>query len=143
VEGIVLKQALVMLLCVAIVLPGCSSPRLTRARIVPTQQAVRSDSDLMRDYVRSIQAGSRVRLETVQGRTLRGTLVHATEDDVVVQPNTRVPVPVEKVRMADIARVTLDSPSSNAKLVAIGAAIGAGAAVGVIWIIAVIALSGD
>ena len=142
-EDIVLKQALVMLLCVAIVLPGCSSPRLARARFVPTQQAVRSDSDLMREFVRSIQAGSRVRLETVQGRTLRGTLVRATEDEVFVQLNTRLPVPVEKVRMADVARVTLDNPSSNSKLVAIGAAIGAGAAVGVIWIIALIALSGD
>jgi len=97
----------------------------------------------MRELVRSIQAGSRIRLETVQGRTLRGTLVHATEDEVFVERNTRLPVPIEKVPVADIARVTLDNPSSNSKLVAIGAAIGAGAAIGVVWIIALIALSGD
>jgi hypothetical protein len=139
----VLKQPLVLLLCVTIVLPGCSSARLMRARTVPAQPAVQSESEALREFVRSIQAGSRIRLETVQGRTLRGTLVQATENEVFVQPNTRLPVPVEKVRIADIARVTLDSPSSNSKLVAIGAAIGAGAAVGVIWIIALIALSGD
>ena len=137
------KQGLVMLLCVVIPLPGCGSPRLTRARIVPTQHAVRSESDAMREFVRSIQAGSRIRLETVQGRTLRGTLVHATEDDVLVERNTRLPVPAEKVRIAGIVRVTLDNPSSNSKLVAIGAAIGADAAIGVVWIIALIALSGD
>lgn len=138
-----LKQALVMLLCVAVVLPGCGSPRLTRARTVPTHQAVRSESEAMGEFVRSIQAGSRIRLETVQGRTLRGTLVHATGDDVFVERNTRLPVPIEKVPLADIARITLDNPSSNSKLVAIGAAIGAGAAIGVVWIIALIALSGD
>jgi hypothetical protein len=97
----------------------------------------------MGEFVRSIQAGSRIRLETVQGRTLRGTLVHATGDDVFVERNTRLPVPIEKVPLADIARITLDNPSSNSKLVAIGAAIGAGAAIGVVWIIALIALSGD
>ena len=97
----------------------------------------------MREFVQSIRAGSRIRLETVQGRTLRGTLMHATEDEVFVERNTRVPVPVEKVPMADIAGVTLDSTSANSRLVALGAAIGAAAAVGVIWIIALIALSGD
>jgi hypothetical protein len=139
----VLKQPLVLLLCVAIVLPGCGSPRMTRARTVPTQPAVRSESAAMREFVRSIQAGSRIRLETVHGRTLRGTLVHATEDELFVERNTRLPVPIEKVPVADIARVTLDNPSSNSKLVAVGAAIGAGAAIGVVWIIALIALSGD
>ena len=138
-----LRQPLVILLCVALVLPGCGSPRLTRARIVPSQHAVGSESDAMREFVRSIRAGSRIRLETVQGRTLRGTLMHATEDEVFVERNTRVPVPVEKVPMADIARVTLDNTSANSRLVALGAAIGAAAAVGVIWIIALIALSGD
>jgi hypothetical protein len=40
-------------------------------------------------------------------------------------------------------RVTADQPSSSGKLMATGAAIGAGAAVGVLWLIAVIVFGGD
>lgn len=138
-----LREALVMLLCVAIVLPGCGSPRMTRARAVPTQTASQPDPRTMGEYVQKLPAGSKVRLETVQGRTVRGTLMQATDDQVLVQRNTRLPVAAEKIAMTDIVRVTLESPSTNTKLIAIGAAIGAGAAVGVIWIIALIALSGD
>jgi len=59
--------------------------------------------------------------------------------------NVVEPVPVNGqpgIRYSQV-RVRTTNPSSNSKLVAIGAAIGAGAAIGVVWIIALIALSGD
>jgi hypothetical protein len=92
----------------------------------------------MSEYVQKLPAGSRIRLETVKGRTLRGTLMKATADEIVVQRNTRVPIPPEAIAMADLARVTLEGQSSGGKLMAIGAAIGAGAAIGVTWLIIIL-----
>jgi hypothetical protein len=43
--------------------------------------------------------------------------------------------------MRDVLRVTIDTPSTSGRTIAIGAAIGAGAAIGVLWLIAAIALS--
>jgi hypothetical protein len=116
---------------------------MMRVRVAPLQTASQPDPRTMGEYVQKLPAGSKIRLETVQGRTLRGTLMQATNDQVLVQRNTRLPVAAEKIAMTDIVRVTLESPSTNTKLIAIGAAIGAGAAVGVIWFITFLVLSGD
>jgi hypothetical protein len=43
--------------------------------------------------------------------------------------------------MSDLARVTLEGQSSGGKLMAIGAAIGAGAAIGVTWLIIILAFA--
>jgi hypothetical protein len=91
--------------------------------------------------VQKLPAGSRIRLETIKGRTLRATLMKATADEIVVQRNTRVPIPPEAIAMSDLARVTLEGQSSGGKLMAIGAAIGAGAAIGVTWLIIILAFA--
>jgi hypothetical protein len=95
----------------------------------------------MTEYVQKLPAGSRIRLETVQGRTLRGTLMKVTEGEVVVQRNTRVPIPPEAIAMSEVVRVTLEGQSSGGKLMAVGAAIGAGAAIGVTWLIILLAFA--
>jgi hypothetical protein len=92
-------------------------------------------------FVRSLPPGSRVRIEMAGGSSLRGTLLQATEDSVTVQRHTRIPEAPVAVAMRDVQRVTIDTPSSGARGMAIGAAIGAGAAIGVIWLIAAIAFS--
>jgi hypothetical protein len=131
-----MRQSIAILLCVTIALPGCASARFTRVHRTPTQSP--APAATMSEYVQKLPAGSRIRLETVKGRTLRGTLMKATADEIVVQRNTRVPIPPEAIAMSDLARVTLEGQSSGGKLMAIGAAIGAGAAIGVTWLIIIL-----
>jgi hypothetical protein len=132
-----MRQSIAILLCVAIALPGCASARLTQVHRTPTQSPAGA-ATTMSEYVQKLPAGSRIRLETIKGRTLRGTLMKATADEIVVQRNTRVPIPPEAIAMSDLARVTLEGQSSGGKLMAIGAAIGAGAAIGVTWLIIIL-----
>lgn len=137
------RQSIALLLCVTLPLPGCAAAALSRGRSVPVQAAGRAtDPVSMAQYVQKLPVGSWVRVDTVEGRTLRGTLMQTTDDHIVVQRNTRVAVAPESIRMSDVARVMLEPvSSSNGKLMAIGAAIGAGAAIGIVWLIAIIAFA--
>lgn len=135
-----IRQSLALLVCAALALPGCATARLARANVGAVQTRVApTDPSLMAAYARQLPAGSRVRVETTGGRTVRGTLMRADEDQIVIQRHTRVPVPPEAIPIPDIARITPETGSSNGKLMAIGAAIGAGAAIGVVWLIAFLA----
>lgn len=139
-----MKRILALVLCVALGAPGCASARVSRTPVVPLQTAASpGDPAVMAEYVQKLPAGSRLRVDTTAGRTLRGTLIKANEDELVVQRNTRVPVPPESLAMKDVARVVVESGSSNGKLMAVGAAIGAGAAVGILWLITIIAFAND
>jgi hypothetical protein len=134
------RQSIASLLCVLLALPGCASIRPSQRSGVPVQTVPASaDPSMMAEYVRKLPTGSRVRVDTAQGRTLHATLMAAAEDRITIQRHTRLPVPPENIPMTDIARVTVEQPSSGNKFMAIGAAIGAGAAVGVVWLIAVLA----
>jgi hypothetical protein len=133
-----MQRTLAILLVVALTLPGCAAARATTstpAGVSPTTDPV------IGNFVRSLPPGSRVRIEVAGGRTLRGTLLQATDDTVTVQRHTRIPEAPVAVAMRDVQRVTLDTPGSSGRGMAIGAAIGAGVAVGVLWLIAVLAYS--
>jgi len=97
----------------------------------------------MAEYVQKIPAGSRVRVERVDGSSFRATLMKAGEHSIMVQKNTRVPEPPIDIPMAQIARVTVDNGggSSTGKAVAIGIASGVGAFFAILAI--AFAASGD
>ena len=61
--------------------------------------------------------------------------MHADAVSVVVYPKGRVPEPPVTVAAADVRSFEIDRPSSLAKVIAIGAAAGAAAALGVIFLI--------
>src|SRR5262245_45962186 len=142
-RGVQMRRVLAALLSASMVTTGCvtAGPRLTATRFVPAQAGVVSTS-AMADYVQRLPAGSRVRVERVDGSTLRGTLMKAGADAIVVQKNTRVPEPPIEVPMNQIARVTIENGSSStAKAVAIGIASGVGAFFAILAI--AFAASGD
>jgi hypothetical protein len=93
--------------------------------------------------VQRLPAGSRVRVERVDGSTLHGTLMKAAADAIVVQKNTRVPEAPVEVPMDQIARVTIENGggASTGKAVAIGIASGVGAFFAILAI--AFAASGD
>ena len=135
-----MKQAFAVLLCVALAAPGCASAHFSRASIAPRQMTVSpTDPAVMAEYVQKLPAGSRVRVDTMSGRTVRGTLIKASDDELVVQRNTRLPLPPEALPMTDVSRVVVEPASSNGRLMAVGAAIGAGAAIGIVWLVAIVA----
>jgi hypothetical protein len=134
-----LRQSLAIVGCCALVTTGCASaagPRIAQAR-QPTVQ----DKTVLADYVQRLAAGSRVRVERIDGSSVRGTLMKATSDFIVVQKNTRIPEPPIELPLAELSRVTLETGGSTGKTVAIGITSGVAATFGVLLLL--VALLGD
>lgn len=132
------RKTVAALICVALATAGCAStsgPRVAQAPQPPVQ-----DRAVLADYVQRLPAGSKVRVERSGGAVLRGTLMKATADSIVVQKNTRVPEQPVDIPLSDITRVSLDagSSSSTGKTVAIGLATGAAGTLGVFLVLAAI-----
>ncbi len=138
-----MKRALAIVLCAAIALQGCASARYASMGSMPQVTASPVDPATMAEFVKKLPAGAKVRVDTAAGRTVHGTLMKANDDEIVVQRNTRVPVAPDAIAIKDIARVVLETPGSNGKVMAVGAAIGAGAALGVLFLIAFLAFGDD
>lgn len=122
-----MKRMLALVLCGTVVMSGCASsgPRYVAAG--PGPQTPVTDQRVMAEYVQQLPAGSRVRVERRQGGTLKGTLMKATAESIVMQKNTRVPEPPIEIAMGDVTRVTVEGGgSSTAKAVGIGIAAGVG-----------------
>ena len=139
-----IRQTIAPLLSVALAVAGCAPARYSRAGRAPAQITASNDPVTLAEYVQKLPPGSRIRVDTTAGRTVRGTLIKASADELVIQRNTRVAVPPEAIPTAQLARVVVEpAASSNGKSMAIGAAIGAGAAVAVVWMIAFFVLAND
>ena len=134
-----LRRILAVVLSGALVTTGCASASGTRVAQPPQLPLDRS---MLADYVQRLPAGSRVRVDLTNGQSLRGTLMKATADAIVVQKNTRVPEPPVQIRLEELTRVTLDTGGSNVgKTVAIGIGAGVAATFGVLALL--FALVGD
>ncbi|HYT74794.1 MAG TPA: hypothetical protein VEL79_08615 [Vicinamibacterales bacterium] len=116
------RQTLALVLCGAIAMSGCASaggPRVADTPAVPVM-----DQAVLADYVQRLPAGSRVRIERVTGDMVRGTLMKATPDGIVVQKNTRVPETPTTIPLAQVARVTLEQTNGHSTAMAIWAGVG-------------------
>ena len=135
------RKSVAAFVCTALLTTGCASasgPRVQQAPAAPSVQ----DRAVLADYVQRLPAGSRVRVEQTNGSSLRGTLMKATAEAIVVQKNTRVPEAPVEVPLSQVTRVTLDSTSTSVgKHIAIGVGSGVAATFGVLLILA--ALWGD
>jgi hypothetical protein len=127
------KQSLAIVLCTALVTTGCASAGVRVAQAPATPLV---DQQVMREYVQQIPAGSRVRVEQIDGGSFRATLMKATADAIVVQKSTRIPEPPIEVPLARVTRVTLDNGSHGST----GRAIGIGVAAGVGGVLAFFAI---
>ena len=135
------RNTVAALVCAAVTTTGCASasgPRIAQAPSAPVQ-----DSAVLADYVQRLPVGSRVRVERSGGEVLRGTLMKATADSIVVQKNTRVPEKPVEIALSDVTRVTLETGSSSTgKTIGIGMAAGAAATLGVFLVLALIFAGG-
>lgn len=134
-----LRQILALALCGALAGTGCASasgPRIAQAPQTP--QAPQADNSALADYVQRLAAGSKVRVERTDGTSLRGTLMKATPQAILVQKNTRVPETPVEVPLSQVSRVTLNTGSSVGKTVAIGVGTGVASFFGILAILAAV-----
>lgn len=105
---------------------GCAATMRNAQAGEPPRTA---DPAVLADYLQRLPVGTSVRVERVNGRAIRGTLMKATADTVVVQPRTRLPEPPVEIPLAEVLTVTPESGSGGVgKAIAAGVAAGAGAA---------------
>jgi hypothetical protein len=128
------RGMLAAVLCVTLVSSGCATMNSGAAR--PPAPA---DRAVLADYVQRLAPGTAVRVERAGGRALRGTLMKATAEVIVVQPRTRLPEAPIEIPLDHVLAVTPEAESRNlGTAIAAGAAAGAGGALAVFLILAAI-----
>jgi|SRR5688500_5350177 len=128
----------VVLLCTAVAASACGGARYAAAPLaMPAAPGQAVDRAVLAEYVQKLPPGTTVRVERSGERAVRGTLMKATDQSLFIQPKTRIPEPSVEVPLSDVLRVTPEAPNGGnlAKAIGIGAAAGAGAALGVFFII--------
>jgi hypothetical protein len=128
-----IQRSLAFVLCVLLAAPGCAT---TRGGSLPT--AVQpGDRALLAEYVQKLRLGSAIRIDLAEGRVLHATLMKATSDAVVVQLRTRLPEPPLEIPLGEVLRITPETAGGGniGKMIGIGVAAGAGAALAVFMII--------
>ena len=128
-----MRRPLALLLTCILAAPGCAT---SGGRVSPqTELAVVTPA--IAEFVQKLPLGSALQVDRRQGRSVRGTLLKATADLVIVQPSTRLPEAPVEIAMTDIVRVqpTTSNGRSLGKAIGVGAAAGAGAALGVFLIL--------
>jgi hypothetical protein len=132
------KKTLAILLCGVMAGTGCASaggPRMAQTPAPVLDRAV------LADYVGRLPAGSKVKVEEAGGGVLRGTLMKATDEAIVVQRATRIPEPPVTVPLSDIARISLDTRTGHSP--ALGIFAGIGVAFSALFVIGMIMTAGE
>lgn len=84
-------------------------------------------SDIWRHFATRLEIGTELNVQLNDGRRVRATLVGVEDDTVLLQPKTRIAVPVEAIRYDEIVRMEPRKPgSSTGQAVAVGVATGVG-----------------
>ena len=136
-----LTRTIAGLVCVAVINAGCATATTGGVRVANGTQQSAATRAAIAEYVQQLKPGLAVRVGRSDGRTIRGTLMKATADTLVLQPRARVPEPPVEIPVADVVSVTPESPSNGAsvgKAIGIGAAAAAGAVLGIFLILAAI-----
>jgi hypothetical protein len=104
--------------------------------------AAQAPSDVWKRFVERVAVGTELDVRLSDGQRMRATLVGVGDDAVLLQPKTRITVPVQAVPYDTIVRMEPRKAGHSAgKAVAIGAATGAGVFFGVMALL--VAALGD
>jgi hypothetical protein len=148
-----MKRAIALALCGSMV-SGCATmgPRQSQAPVTAVPPAaVRSSpaagtagdpqgSSVLAEYVQKLPLGMRVRVDRVKGGAIKGILMKATDQAIVVQRRTRVPEPPEEIPLSQVLSVTPEQQGGGiGRAIGAGAAAGAAAALGIILILIAVA----
>jgi hypothetical protein len=136
-----MKRIVALLLCTLLSAPGCAAVTTPYSQRTPSPPRATSglvDPALMAEYVRQLPVGSRIKVTRKNGDVLHGTLMKRDADPIVVQRRTRLPEAPLTIPVADIVSLQLQSDGSVGRTIGIGVAAGAGAALGVLLLLAAI-----
>jgi hypothetical protein len=94
-------------------------------------------SEIWRAFAQKVDVGTRLKVRLDDGQRVVATLIEADADGVLVQPRTRLPVPVQRIAYDRIASLERDDARGMGagKAVAIGVASGVGAFLGTLLIL--------
>lgn len=130
------SRSLVALVVSAALSAQCAGVRAVQRQPVPHTGPATSETGVLAAAER-IPVGSRVKLTLNDGRRMTAVLLGVEGNDVVVRERTRIPEPPVRVAASQIGWIELDSPKmSIGKVIAIGAAIGAGVTLAFLAILA-------
>jgi hypothetical protein len=121
-----LRQAIAVVMCAAMATSGCATTGAMRIASAPSDAQGSAGRAVLVEYVQKLPAGTAVRIDRARGRSLRGTLMKATDQSLFIQPRTRIPEGVVEIPMDNVVGVTPVPHGGNN----LGRAIGAGAAAG-------------
>ena len=104
--------------------------------VPPARAQVAPGPEVWRSFAEKVDVGSRIKVRLREGARVTATMIQAAPDHLLVQPVTRVPVPVQQVPYDQIVSIERDDSRGvgAAKAAAIGVATGVGAFFGVMLI---------
>jgi len=95
------------------------------------------EGDIWRAFAQKIEAGARVKVRLHDGQRVTATLIRADPEEMLLQPRTRIPVPVQRIAYEQVASLERDEARGigAGKAVALGIASGVGAFLGTLLIV--------
>jgi hypothetical protein len=131
-----MTRFIALFLCLALSASGCAMNHSARVQTAPAPAV--SDATVLADFASQLKVGSDVRATITGNRTVRGTLLKRTDRAIVIQPRTRVAEPLMEVPFDELLALEQLTPSSGStgRAIAIGAGVGAGAAIGTLFLVA-------
>jgi hypothetical protein len=110
---------------------------LVVALALPNVAAGQARSDVWREFVAKVAVGTEMNVHLQNGQHFRATLIGARDDAVLLQPKTRVTVPVQEVSYDAIARIERrqEGGMSAGRAALIGIASGAAAFLAIVAIV--------
>ena len=90
------------------------------------------------EFVSRLPIGTNTRLRLEDGRKIKATLMSIEDDAIVVKVNTRLPEPPLRIELNRIVDADIERGANFGKAIAAGAAAGAGAALGVFFLLVAI-----
>lgn len=91
------------------------------------------------EFVSRLPIGTNTKLRLEDGRKIKATLMSIEDDAVVVKVNTRLPEPPLRIELSRIVDADIDRGGANlGRAIAAGTAAGAGAALGVFFLLVAI-----
>ena len=104
--------------------------------VQPAAAQVAQTADLWRAFAGKVEVGASVKVRLHDGRKFTATLIQAQHDALLLQPKTRLPVPVQPVLYESIVSIerVRGGGIGAGKAAAIGVATGVGAFLGTLLI---------
>ena len=99
--------------------------------------ARQSEASAWREVAQTIPLGTKVKVQTVEGKRINGTLMRVDGDAIMLKRNTRLPEAARMVAFVDMSKLERDKGGNGtniAKAAGVGLAVGAGIFVSLILI---------